>query len=335
MDATQGYLPQNGTVRRAQISWTVGFVLLILAFFGVVAWMNSTVYSAHGFASSYLDALNRHDATTARQLPGVTAPTGVATNLLTDDSLGTVGHIRVVTDTAGSDGIHRVVFSYTLGTRRESSTFEVERVPSYLGLFSRWKFHASPLATVSVLTPNDPRFTVNRTGVVSTAKAAASQSFVVFAPGLYVFGHKSLYLRASPVDIPVSEPGSVTQVRVDAEPNALFVKDVAKELDQYYAKCATQKVMFPTSCPFGKTIANRVISTPAWKIASDPPVTIVPNGGTWLVPDATGQAHLIVKVQSLFDGSVSTFDSNVPFRVAYRVTIGAANHLTITGLYTS
>ena len=99
-------------------------------------------------------------------------------------------------------------------------------------------------------------------------------------------------------------------------------------------KCATQKVLFPTSCPFGKTFANRVVSTPAWSIAADPAVSILPNHGTWLVPNATGQAHLVVRVQSLFDGSISTFNANVPFVVAYKVTIGAADHLTITGLYT-
>ena len=334
MEATQGYLPQNGTVRRALLSWTIGFALLILAFFGTVWLLNSTIYSAHGFVSSYLDALNRHDATTARELPGVRAPSGAATNLLTDDSLGAISDIRLASDTAGLSGIHQVAMSYTLGSRAGSTTFAVRQTPSYLGLFSRWEFSTSPLATVSVLAANDPRFNVNGTAVRATGAAATTHSYEVFAPGLYVFDHKSLYLSASPVDIPVTEPGSVTPVKVEAEPNALFVHEVSKQLDAYYVKCATQKVMFPTDCPFGKTIANRVISTPVWSISKDPPVTIIPNVGTWLVPNATGEAHLVVKVQSLYDGSISTFDADVPFAVAYKVTIGAQDHLTITGLYT-
>jgi len=60
---------ENRTVRRLTISWMIGFALLVGAFFGAVAILNSTVYSAHGFVSSYLDALNRHDATTARGFP--------------------------------------------------------------------------------------------------------------------------------------------------------------------------------------------------------------------------------------------------------------------------
>jgi len=319
-------------VRPALISWTVGFALLILAFFGVVALLNSTTYSAHGFVSSYLDDLNRHDATTARELPGVNAPSGIATNLLTDGSLGSIGNIRLTRDTAGSSGVHSVTFSYRLGSRTGSSTFEVEQTASYLGLFSRWSFHRSPLATVSVLAPNDPRFDVNGTRLARSTDAAKPEAYVVFAPGLYAFSHKSTYLDAPAVDIPVTAPGAVTPVRVDAEPNSVFVREVSKELHEYYAKCAKQKVLFPTACPFGKTFANRVISTPAWSIAKDPEVAIVPNQGSWLVPRQTGQAHLVVKVQSLFDGSVSTFNADVPFFVSYKVTIGPADHLTITGL---
>jgi hypothetical protein len=48
------------------------------------------------------------------------------------------------------------------------------------------------------------------------------------------------------------------------------------------------------------------------------------------VPQATGEAHLIVKVQSLYDGSISTFDANVPFTVSYQITVAADDHLTIT-----
>lgn len=324
-------------MRRALLSWTIGFALLILAFFGVVALLNSTTFSAHGFASSYLDALNRHDATTARDLPGVRAPAGESTDLLTDaalGSLGTIKGIRLVSDTAEASGVHDVKFSYRLGSRTESTTFAVSQTTSFLGLFDRWEFHTSPLATVSVLAANDPRFRVNGAPEQTTTNYAVAQPYVVFAPELYVFDHQSLYLGASPIDIPVSDPGSVTPVRVEAEPDTAFTKEVTAELDQYYKKCATQKIMFPTSCPFGKTIDNRVVSTPVWSIAKDPPMTLQPFQGTWLVPNTTGEAHLVVKVQSLYDGSVSTYDADVPFQVAYKVTINpTTDHLTIQTLY--
>jgi hypothetical protein len=329
-------VPENGTVRRVLLSWLIGFVLLIAAFFASVAILNATVYSAHGFVSSYLNALNRHDATTARELPGVRAPSGVATNLLTDGALGTIADIQLVHDTASaSSGIHSVEYSYKLGSRRESSTFSIVRTSSYLGLFSRWSFEKSPLATVSVAAPHDPRFRANGTDVTETVGRTQSQPYVVFTPGLYDFDLKTTYLVATPVSVPVTEPASVTPVRVEAEADKMFVTEVRTELHKYYIKCATQTVLLPTACPFGKSFSNRVVSTPAWSMVTDPSVTIEPDHSTghWLVPYATGSVHLVVKVQSLFDGSVSTFDSDVPFPVSYTITIDPNNHLTITSLY--
>jgi hypothetical protein len=313
----------------------IGFAVLIGAFFGAVAMLNAGVYSAHGFVSSYLDALNRHDATTARELPGVKAPSGVETTLLTDGALGSITNISVKKDVAAASGVHTVEFSYKLGGRAETSTFSVVQTASFLGLFSRWAFEKSPLATVSVAVPHDPRFRVNGTDVSSTVAWNQSQPFVVFAPGLYVFDHKSTYLTATPVAVPVTEPASVTPVRVEAEPNAVFVKEVKKELHQYYLKCATQTVLLPTSCPFGKSFANRVVSTPAWRMVSDPEVSIVPDptSSNWLVPDALGVAHLTVKVQSLYDGSISTFDQDVSFNLSYTINIASDDHLTITSVY--
>ena len=137
---------------------------------------------------------------------------------------------------------------------------------------------------MSVTTPDDPRFRANGTDVTNTVLDDRSQSYVVFAPGLYVFDLKTVYLDASPVDIPVTQPGSVTPVRVEAEPNRQFVSEVSRELDKYYLACAKQTVLLPTSCPFGKSFANRVISTPHWSMVTDPPVAIVPITATGSCP---------------------------------------------------
>jgi hypothetical protein len=318
-------------VRRVLISWLIAFALLIAAFIATVTLLNDTVYSAHGFVSSYFDALNRNDATTARQLPGVRAPSGVSTDLLAAGAPGAISHIHLLHDSTGAGGVHTVEYSYQLGQRAETSAYSIQPASPFLGLFSRWSFAQSPLATVSVALPHDPRFRVNGTEEVSTAARTESQPFVVFTPGLYVFDAKSTYLSATPVDVPVTEPGSVTPVRVEAEANTLFVTEVRKQLDQYYVTCARQTVLLPTSCPFGKSFNNRVVSTPAWSMVTDPPVSIEPLGdtGNWLVPQATGAAHLVVKVQSLYDGRITTFDSDVPFTVSYQITVGPDDHLTI------
>lgn len=322
-------------MRRALISWTIGFALLIVAFVVTLAILNGTLYSASGFVGSYLNALNRHDATTARELPGVGASSATATGLLTDGTLGSIASIHVLHDDSDARGVHTVTFSYRLGGKLETSSFSVRQTPSFLGLFSRWSFAKSPLATVSVEVLHDTRFRVNGTDATSKPSKAGTADYVVFAPGLYTFDHQTTYLDAPPVAVRISEPGSVTPVQVNVQANDRFVSDVRGELDKYLKSCATQKVLLPTACPFGKTFDNRAVSTPAWAMKTYPKIRIVPDGtsGNWLVPRTNAVAHLNVRVQSLFDGTVSTFNNDVPFPISYRITIAADNHLTITSLY--
>jgi hypothetical protein len=318
-------------MRRAAISWSVAFALLFAAFGITVAALNGSLYSAGGFVGSYLDALARHDATSALQLPGVVGPQGSASDLLTDDTLGNLTNVRLVRDDSAANGVHTVTYDYTIGGERQSTDYDVRQTGTVLGLFPTWKFASSPLATVAVTVLHDRRFRVNGVDLTSPAKPTTSASYLVFVPGLYTFDHQSTYLTADPISAPISDPGSVTAVQVNVQANTAFVTEVGKELHSFLDSCATQKVLLPTGCPFGKTFDNRVDSTPVWTMATYPHVEIIPGAsiGTWLMPTADAAAHLTVKVQSLFDGSITTFDANVPFTVSYGITVGDGDDLHI------
>jgi hypothetical protein len=81
-------------------------------------------------------------------------------------------------------------------------------------------------------------------------------------------------------------------------------------------------VLFPTGCPFGKAISDRIVSAPLWTIEDVPDFEVVPGPfGTWIAGPAPGTAHLVVDVQSLFDGSRSTLDEDVPFQARYSVDV--------------
>src|SRR3954468_16317209 len=110
-------------MRRVTIYWVVAFVVLLAAFAITVVSLNSSLYSAGGFVSSYLDALKRHDSSTARQLPGVLATGDTSTTLLEDAALGSLGSIRQRGDITGPDGVHTVSFSYRIGTETGQSDF--------------------------------------------------------------------------------------------------------------------------------------------------------------------------------------------------------------------
>ncbi|WP_213815302.1 hypothetical protein [Glaciihabitans sp. dw_435] len=321
-------------MRRALISWLIALALLIGAFVVTIVMLNGTVYSAGGFVNSYLDALSRQDATTAREMPGVVASPDAAADLLTDDALGALSKIRQVRDVAGSDGTHTVTYEYSLNGQVSETDFQVKQTGAIFGLFHTWSFATSPLATVSVTVLHDQRFRANDVALTSTAAKGASASYLVFAPGLYTFDHKSTFLEADPVPAAVTEPGSVTAVQVNVQANPLFVTQVSTELKDYLATCAKQEVLLPTGCPFGKSFDNRVDSTPKWTIAEYPAVQIIPGSkvGSWLMPETDAAAHLKVNVQSLYDGSISKYDKDVSFSVSYGITITDKDELTINSL---
>ncbi|MDQ1555080.1 MAG: hypothetical protein QOI02_82 [Actinomycetota bacterium] len=322
-------------MQRVTIYWVAAFLLLGAAFGITVLSLNSSLYSAGGFVASYLDALKRHDATTARSLPGVLTSTGVSTELLTDAALGTLSGIRQLSDITGPGDVHTVSYSYRMGDQEGQTQYRVKRTGAFLGLFTSWSFETSPLATVAVTPLHDQSFRANGVTLTSKAKADAPSRYAVFVPGLYTFDHRSEFLTADPIATPVTDPQSVSSVQVNVQAAPAFVAEVNKQVREFLAKCATQRVLLPTGCPFGQTFDNRVVSTPTWKMHAYPDVQIVPGqaSGTWLVPNTDASARLTVRVQSLFDGTITTFDKDVPFTVSYVISFLPDGELYIKAQY--
>lgn len=304
-------------MRSTTISWLAVFVLLVAGFGATVAALNADLYSAHGFVRTYLDALERKDAAAALAIPGVDSTTEGADALLTSSAMGELGDYTLVRDTEESGGGHTVVFDVGLDGTVARTEFHVERSGTRFGLYPTWVFSASPLATLAVTARNVDSFTVNGAAVASDG------AFLVFAPGSYELDHSSTYLEADAVTVPVSEPGTIVDAKVTAEPTEAFVAAVQSEVDDFLDTCVTQKVLQPTGCPFGRTINNRVDGDPTWSVTDYPTVTIVAGRetGSWLVPSVPGVVHLKASVVSLFDGTVTRLDEDVDFAVAYEITL--------------
>ncbi|PRY68016.1 hypothetical protein B0I08_105180 [Glaciihabitans tibetensis] len=322
-------------MRRVFISWAIAFVVLLGAFAVTVVAMNATLYSSSGFVDTYLNALARQDATSARELPGVLASEDSAANLLTDGALGELSEIELIGNDVDSDGVHTLSYEYNIGGELAESSFRVVQTGAFLGLFPTWKFESSPLATVAVTVLHDDRFRANAVDLTADDQPTASGGFLVFAPGLYTFDHESTYLEADSVAVPISEPGSVTAVQVDVQANTYFTQQVSNELKEFLDGCATQEVLLPTGCPFGKGFENRIDTTPVWSIATYPDIEVIPGEtvGDWLVPQTPAAAHLQVEVRSLFDGTRTQFDEDVPFTVSYDISIDANDKLFISALF--
>lgn len=311
-------------MRRAVVAWVVAAAIAIGAGVGAVAVLNATVFGAAGFVRVYLEAIARGDAAGALGMPGVTVEPGVRADFLIDEALPGLTGLGEVTVTPGRDGTEVVTVAWTAGDTVSTSRFTVERTGSRLGLFPEWAFAVSPVAELRLTVEHDERFALN--GVTATADGGGEPvAYAVLTPGIYRVDHTSTYLRARAVDVVVDTPAAPVDATLEVLPGDALRDRVAADVREHLAGCATQEVLFPTGCPFGRAIPNRVVSDPAWSIVESPELAVEAGAefGTWRVTAADAVAHLVVDVQSLFDGSISALDEDIPFTATYVVTIGA------------
>lgn len=311
-------------MRRSPLAWLVVFALLAAGFGATVLALNSDVFSAHGFVRSYLQALARQDADEALAFSGVTVPESQGAALLVDGALGGLDDIQLLSDVA--DGNGRVVrFAYVLDGDEQVTEFHVEPDGTTLGLFQRWRFAVTPLARLDVTVTTDSRFTVNG------EDAAVGAPLLVLVPGAYVVDRDTELLAATSATVLATEVGATTQATIDPQPTAAFEVAAEDAVAGFLDDCATQQVLMPTGCPFGFTEANRVEGLPEWSIAAHPTVTLEAGDspGTWRALGAEGEAHIRLTVKSLFDGSTSVVDDDVPFSGSYLLAVGADDTITV------
>jgi hypothetical protein len=322
----------SSAARLLATRWGIVFGVLLLAFAGTVVTLNSTLYSAAGFVSSYLDALTRHDLDGALDMPGVEHPADALPDLLVPDALGQLASYSLVSDEGVGDE-HTLIFDVQFaGGIQKEVEFWVEHTGQQMGLFSGWQFSRSPIGILQATPLHTADFAVNGVAVTSADGPSQPSRFQVMTPGSYTLTHKSRFLEAKPTTFLALSSATVTPAELDIRASDEFVTEVNEELASYLDDCAAQQVLQPTDCPFGQTMSNRIEGLPAWSMVLYPQVAIVPapEPGVWLVPPTPAAAHLTVQVRSLFDGSLSTFDEDVPFDVAYSITFPGNGGLLIT-----
>ncbi len=321
-------------MRRELITWSLVAALVLGAFGFTVLVLNNSVYSASGYVKSYLDALARQDAAGALEIIGDQPANDTSDTLLRRDAMGELTDIKLINDIELEGGVHKVTFSYLADGMAGRTAFEVRDDYLLFGLFPDWHFVTGPLSTMYVTVLGDARFSANGIDLV-TPTPNDPAGYLVFTPGTYKLNHDTTYLDAAPVRVDVQEPGASVPTALMVQPNALMIQEVQERVNEGLDTCTTQEVLMPTGCPFGQSMGNRIITAPAWSITQYPEVSIRAGdrSGEWLVPATPGIAHLVVDVRSLFDGSVSTFDEDVPFTVSYAIGFLPGDELLITARY--
>jgi hypothetical protein len=304
-------------MRRALLSWTLVFALLAAGFGASVLALNGDLFSAHGFVRSYLEALQSGDAQAALETPGVEG----ASALVTNETVGGFDDIHLLSDVE-TEGTNTVRYAYTIAGTEQVTEFHVERTGTRLGLFATWRFAVSPIATLAVTVDHDTRFSIN--GV-----DAAAGTYALLVPNAVTLTHDTTYLEALPMTANLIEVNSTVEAAVAVAPKDGFTEAATAAIAGFLDACAIQQVLKPTGCPFGTDVVNRLKTLPQWSITSYPTASLTPAGARWQTA-GSGEAHISVEVQSLFDGTLSTLDDDVPFTASYFVTINADDSLTVT-----
>ncbi|MBH0130423.1 hypothetical protein [Salinibacterium sp. NK8237] len=346
-------------MRRELVTWSIVLGLIIAAFITTVLIVNATLFSSSGYVRSYLAALARHDMASALQIADIELAedlgassddgsgatpidtTGAGSillagshDLLRPSALSTIDDVDLVSREVNADGSETVTFVFELDGDTTETTFTVQRDGSRFGVFADWKFVTAPLTIVRITVANTQEFSANGSEFVTPAQDVPAP-YVVLTPSSFEISHSSTFLTADPITVAATEPGGTVRARLEVVANQAMVAQVQREVDAALDECATQVVLLPTGCPFGQPMANRIVTTPEWSMASYPEVSLVPGSeaGSWLMPATDGAAHLTVDVRSIFDGSVSTFDKDVSFAASYLVTFAPEDQLTITPQY--
>lgn len=325
--------------RRHRIIIAVASVVFLVATTLVGIGINQALFSASGFVTQYLTALSRHDAASALSMPGIgdSLPADVDTTLLRGSAMGELSEIQI-TKVTGTDERTEVSASYVVGGEKASGTFVVTRLGNNFGFFESWAFAELPVARVKVTVWHDAAFSVGDSGQIDLRSTPSGQdatawegtgTFLLFAPGNYVFTHSSEWLTAAQQPLNIFTPGDTAEVVVDVQANKKFNERVQKEVDSYLDECVKQHVLQPTGCPFGYETGNRIVGEPSWEIVTYPPITVEPVDGSWQVVNATGTVKVTGEVQSLYDGTVSPLAEDVPVVLNIIITITADGQLAI------
>lgn len=321
-------------------------ILLVIALVSAIGALNRDVYSAGGFVGQYLDALARKDTAGALALAGVDPtnadleaaglPQNLPDTLLRGSMLGDLTDITLVSDTSTAPGVHTVVYEFKVDGEASTMSFAVQGEGTFAGVFNSWSFASTPLAVLQVTVLHAATFTVN--GLTLDTRAldnpddpatfSNQAAYLAFAPARYTMQHDSTLLGSDQIVTTVTQAAAV-DVTVDAQPNANMITQVQTELDGYLDSCAEQQVLQPSNCPFGIEINDRVKDLPTWSIPVYPAVTLSPGQTTFDMAPTPGVAHIVVEVQSLFDGEISTRDEDVDFEVGLSVTINGDGSLVI------
>jgi len=281
--------------------------------FGILV---ATMATPTAHVQRYLDALARDDLGAAAQLAGLEPPIAMPMGDEGEPSIH-----RIVSSADNSDGTVAVTVQYGDETDAVQVTFALEPAPPTLAIVPAWAFVEPPVTTLDVAADGHDVVAVGTRSIVTNGPGKPV-AMSVFVPARVTIRLDDPLLTATAQTLRVGAEGSETAVTLTVEPSDRLHRAVQREVERLLTECAEQAVLQPTGCPFGVTTSNRVVDPPRWSLDELDDVTIEPgeSAGVWSLR-TEGVVQLVVDVQRLFDGTVSTRDELIGFIVRGEVAI--------------
>jgi hypothetical protein len=145
----------------------------------------------------------------------------------------------------------------------------------------------------------------------------------VFVPSRVTARLTEAHVRATTEEIRVNG-ASPAAIVLDAHTTPELQRVVAREVEQFLLECTEQRVLFPTGCPFGRSVTERVVDEPQWQLVSSPTIEIVPGStpGRWSVI-GNAELRLTAQVQRLRDGQLSDIAESVSAALSGEIVLTA------------
>ena len=304
-----------------------GAVVLVLGAAVAVSVVNRVVFSPQHQVESYLDAIVAKDASAAlaiASIDGAEAEQVLLTDAILEATEGGIsGYSVTESKTTGDFAV--VTVDLEVGDTTEEMTYSLDKSGRTAVLFDEWTMQPTWLPTLPVsVSSGITELNVNGVGVELTDAdvEAGYVSFSVF-PGEYVVGTggDDEWLSAEPqtVQVGVLESGDSAQLAL--EPTEKFTESVDKQVADYMADCASQKVLNPDDCPINAYDFGDITDV-VWTIDAPAETTLNDSyAGEWNISSDKRGSATVTYTNTDYFGEVQQETETVQFSINGRVVL--------------
>ena len=313
--------PEKKRRVRIVVAAVGGVLVLVLGAAIAISIVNQVVYSPEHQVESYLDAVIAGDATAALAIGDVEGTTAERV-LLTNEMLkATDGGITgyTITDVSVSGEGAVVTADVDQADEQMEATYTLAKTGKTALLFDNWSLDSVRLPTLPIQVSADiTELDINGVTMPLTDEIQESGYLQILAfPGDYVVasGGDNTWLAAEPQAMHVGLEESYDVAKVSLEPTEKFTASIDKQVADYVAGCAAQKLLSAEDCPL-RAYDYGTITDVVWTI-DEPAVTTLNSSysSEWYVSTDERGSATVTYTKADYFGVVAPEKEAVSFSI--------------------